>query len=110
MRKVRFTQKQIEECLRRSIEEQTYYVNDGQNQSPSQIASKAKTENPGSGPDDSVVTPADSVAGGTSIPDVNGTMLQIPLKENSYTKKQIKEAKLKYLKENSYSVRKKDLK
>lgn len=109
MKRVRFTQKQIEECLKRSIEEQTFYVNDGKNQSPAQIASQAKTENPGAGKDDSVVTPADTVSGGASIPDVNGSMLQIPMQEG-YTKKTLKEAKLKYLKENSYSVRKKDLK
>ena len=110
MKRVLFTEEQIAECLRRSIKEQTYYMSDGKNQTPDKIASDAKAENPGAGSDDSVATPLSTVAGCSGMVGADKATADIQLSEGYYTKKQIKEAKLRYLKENSYSVRKKDLK
>ena len=110
MRKIHFTQRQIEECIRRSLEEQTFYVADGQGQTIDAIATQAKSDNPNASSDDTVVTPADTVAGGTSLQGSNGAMLQIPLKEEcGISKKKLKAARLKKLKENCTIIKKKDL-
>lgn len=109
MKRAHFTQKQIEECLKK-INEQQFYVSDGEGKSIDSIAQKAKSENPNAGSDDSVVVPVDTVSGGSSVQGGNGAMLQIPLKEQCYTKKDIKEMKLRKLKENCVSFKKKDLK
>ena len=119
MRKVRFTQKQIEECLKRSIEEGIGAVNlntqNFDNLSVKQATDVAKNIATSNGSVD--VTLNGNKVDGTSDTSSVANNIVDAAKEaangslsEGMSKKQIKEAKLKYLKENSYSVRKRDLK
>lgn len=100
MRKVRFTQKQIEECLMNEIalngDEQLAATKD-----PKQAAQKtidnAQSQGVNTNDGVSVTFSADSLRKNAGISE-------------GITKKEIKEARLKYLRENSYQIRKKDLK
>lgn len=101
MRKVRFTQKQLEECMVKSLQEDGIPINidatsdvTAANGNASLGMKNAKTR---------------LSQQGLSGKDVTMSVDSDAITE-CFTKKQLKEAKLRYLKENSYPIRKKDLK
>ena len=101
MKRVLFTKEQLEECMVKSLQEDGLPVNidatsdvtaANGNASLGMKNAKNRLSQQGlSGKDVTMTVDSDAIA-------------------ECFTKKQIKEAKLKYLKENSYPIRKKDLK
>ena len=119
MRRVRFTEKQLEECLMSSIEEGVGAVNlntqNFDNLSVKQATDVAKNVATSNGGVD-VTLNGNKVDGTTDTSSLANNIVDAAKEAANGTlsegisKKQIKEAKLKYLKENSYPIRKKDLK
>lgn len=101
MKRVLFTKEQLEECMVKSLQEDGAPVNidatpdvtaANGNASLGMKNAKNRLSQQGlSGKDVTMTVDSDAIT-------------------ECFTKKQIKEAKLKYLKENSYPIRKKDLK
>lgn len=99
MKRVLFTKEQLEECMLSEIS-----LNGDEQLSATKDPKTAAQKTIDGAQEQGVDTNQ-----GVSVSFSADSLRKVGVSEG-YTKKQIKEAKLKYLKENSYSIKKKDLK
>ena len=100
MKRVYFTKEQLEECMLQEIT-----LNGDENLAATKDPKAAAQKTIDSAQSQGVDTQK-----GTSVSFSADSLRTNAGISESVTKKQLKEAKLKYLRENSYSIRKKDLK
>lgn len=102
MKKVHFTQSQIEECMKKLVNEVTLSADE-------QLASTRDPKQAVQKTIDNAQSQGIDTNNGVSV-TMSGDALKKAGISECFTKKSLKEAKLKSLKNNSYCITKKDLK
>jgi len=109
-KRIIFTESQAKEIAKKINEMQVYQQGNG-NQTTAQVVNACKSSNPSLTDKDSVTIPADTVTDGKTVNGgAEGTTISAPItSESCITKRQIKEMKLKKLKESCIKYKKSDI-